>query len=90
MPLIDETPESLEKKVKEQKRSVDALEISKPKSVVYTDHDDPFVTVDGGDKPAHIYSLSPLAWVPCGDNIYVLELLKKGYIRIEADGRRNS
>ena len=58
--------------------------ISDPKSIVYTDHEDPFHRAD--DEGRHIYSLSPLAWVPCGNGKYVLELLKKGHIRIVPDG----
>ena len=53
---------------------------------MYTDHDDIVAMIDTADAPTHIYGLSPLAWVSCGDEIYVLELLGSGYIRIEPDG----
>jgi ATP-dependent helicase IRC3 len=46
--------------------------------------------LDGSDKGVHIYGLSPLAWVACGNGIYVLELLKKGHIRIEPNNLCNS
>lgn len=89
--LIDETRESLEKRAEEARggeksQSNDAVRTLDLKSITYTDHDDPFDVLNGADKEGHIYGLSPLAWVACGNDIYVLELLKKGYIRIERDG----
>ena len=66
--------------------SFDPISIPDPTSVIYTDHDDIIAMIDTADTPTHIYGLSPLAWVVCGDGIYVLELLKAGYIRIEPDG----
>ena len=90
----DETTESLEKRAAEREQldilvspnDSNTISIPDPTSISYTDYDHPFETVDVKDKSVHIYSLSPLAWVACGDDIYVLELLKRGYIRIEPDG----
>ena len=94
--LTDETREALEKRVEEieegnkSEKLKDTPKIQDPKSIIYTDHDDPFEVLDVSDKGGHIYSLSPLAWVACGNGIYVLELLKKGYIRIEPNGMCNA
>jgi ATP-dependent helicase IRC3 len=55
-----------------------------PKTVTYIDYDNPFVLADqnAGISP-HIMQLSPNAWVDCGEDIYVLECIGKGHIRIE-------
>lgn len=54
-----------------------------PISVTYKDYDDPFsFTADSSGAP-HIFGLSKLSWVGCGEEIYVLECLGKGYIRVE-------
>jgi ATP-dependent helicase IRC3 len=66
--------------------------IPDPRSVTYIDYDDPFSLVNQslGTSP-HITQLSRNAWVGCGDDIYVLECLGKGHIRIEPvpDGERD-
>ncbi|KAF8560312.1 P-loop containing nucleoside triphosphate hydrolase protein [Imleria badia] len=59
--------------------------IPEPTSVTYLDYDDPFAMVDSFSGAPHISRLSPNAWIGCGSNIYVLECLGKGYIRIEPD-----
>lgn len=63
-----------------------------PRSVTYIDYDDPFSLVNQslGTSP-HIAQLSRNAWVGCGDDIYVLECLGKGHLRIEPvpDGERD-
>lgn len=59
--------------------------IPEPCSVTYLDYDDPFAMVDSFSGAPHIPRLSPNAWVGCGSDIYVLECLGKGYIRIEPD-----
>lgn len=58
--------------------------IPDPRSVTYIDYDDPFSLVNQslGTSP-HIAQLSRNAWVGCGDDIYVLECLGKGHIRID-------
>lgn len=58
--------------------------IPDPRSVTYIDYEDPFSLVNQslGTSP-HIAQLSRNAWVSCGDDIYVLECLGKGHIRIE-------
>ena len=57
--------------------------IPDPTSITYLDYDDPFAMVDSFSGAPYISRLSPNAWVGCGSNIYVLECLGKGYIRIE-------
>ncbi|KAH9044720.1 P-loop containing nucleoside triphosphate hydrolase protein [Lactarius pseudohatsudake] len=58
--------------------------IPDPRSVTYIDYEDPFSLVNQslGTSP-HIAQLSRNAWVSCGDDIYALECLGKGHIRIE-------
>jgi ATP-dependent helicase IRC3 len=60
------------------------LSLPDPKSVTYIDYDDPFALVNQsvGTSP-HIAQLSQNAWVVCGEDIYVLECIGKGHIRIE-------
>lgn len=87
--LLDESTESLEERREEH---TDPLITSKqdtrddipdPTSVTYTDYDDPFSFVDQGSGAPQLRKLSNYAWVGCGGDIYVLECLGKGYIRIE-------
>ncbi len=60
-------------------------DIPDPKSVTYIDYDNPFALVQDTSGAPHIAKLSTYAWVGCGDDIYVLECLGKGYIRIKQD-----
>ena len=82
---IDETTESLEKQAEAfeamRTKSVSPF-VPDPISILYTDEDDPFTA----QKPGHINALSKFAWVSCGDEIFVIELLAKGFIRIEHPG----
>jgi ATP-dependent helicase IRC3 len=61
-----------------------SMDIPRPKSVTYIDHDNPFSLVDSASGAPHISKISSYAWVGCGDNVYVLECLGKGYIRLES------
>lgn len=54
-----------------------------PTCVTYVDYEDPFAFVDNFSGAPHLSKLSPNAWVGCGNDIYILECLGKGYIRIE-------
>jgi ATP-dependent helicase IRC3 len=58
-------------------------DIPEPKSVTYIDHDDPFSLAEDATGAPHIAKLSTHSWVGCGDDIYVLECMAKGFIRIE-------
>ncbi|KAI0082294.1 P-loop containing nucleoside triphosphate hydrolase protein [Panus rudis PR-1116 ss-1] len=95
----DESTESLEER-RGQKDGITQLnrladttdEIPEPTSVTYTDYDDPFCLVNQASGAPHIVKFSPHAWVGCGNDIYVLECMGKGYIRIEPvekDGARH-
>ena len=53
-----------------------------PKFITYIDHEDPFVFVDQGSGDPGLRKLTLNAWVSCGDGMYVLECIGKGYIRI--------
>ncbi|KAJ3908588.1 P-loop containing nucleoside triphosphate hydrolase protein [Lentinula edodes] len=82
--IEDETLESLEEKSSAQIALQDADNVPDPESVTYTDYEDPFAFISkfSGLSP-HINQLSSYAWVGCGSDIYVLECLGKGFIRIE-------
>ncbi|KAI0032731.1 P-loop containing nucleoside triphosphate hydrolase protein [Vararia minispora EC-137] len=55
-----------------------------PKSVTFVDYEDPFALVHrSSGTPPHITKISRHEWVGCGGDIYVLECLGKGHIRIE-------
>jgi ATP-dependent helicase IRC3 len=58
-------------------------DIPDPKYITYVDYQNPFALVDGCSGAPHITKLSTNAWVGCGEDIYILECLGKGYIRIE-------
>ena len=58
-------------------------DIPEPTSVTYIDHEDPFSLVSESSGAPHIAALSKHAWVGCGGDVYVLECLGKGYMRIE-------
>jgi ATP-dependent helicase IRC3 len=58
-------------------------DIPDPTSVTYLDYDDPFAFVAGSSGAPHIAKLSLNAWVGCGGDVYVLECMGKGHVRIE-------
>ncbi|KAG1749940.1 P-loop containing nucleoside triphosphate hydrolase protein [Suillus paluster] len=58
-------------------------DIPDPKYITYLDYQNPFALVDGCSGAPHVAKLSTNAWVGCGNDIYILECLGKGYIRIE-------
>ncbi|TFY82646.1 hypothetical protein EWM64_g1369 [Hericium alpestre] len=59
-------------------------DVPEPTSVTYVDYGDPFSLVKhASSTPTHISQISRNAWVSCGDNIYVLECIGKGHIRIQ-------
>ncbi|KDQ63526.1 hypothetical protein JAAARDRAFT_120193 [Jaapia argillacea MUCL 33604] len=82
----DETTESLEERsaAMEMMGGSDTKDhIPDPKSITYVDHENPFSLVDHASGAPHISKLSSHAWVGCGGDVYVLECLGKGHIRIE-------
>ncbi|KAJ3479603.1 hypothetical protein NLI96_g8938 [Meripilus lineatus] len=89
--IDDNSTEELEERSKE-KENADTMQSSPdyasdvpdPKSVTYVDHDDPFSLVDQSSGAPHIRTLSRHAWVGCGGDVYVLECMGKGFIRIES------
>jgi ATP-dependent helicase IRC3 len=62
---------------------VEADDVPSPKSVTFTDFDNPFSFVGQSFGAPHAAKLSQLAWVGCGGDIYILECMGKGYIRLE-------
>lgn len=60
--------------------------IPEPRSILYTDDDDPFSIASDTQKPGHINAMSGFSWVSCGNEIFVIELVGKGFIRIERPG----
>jgi hypothetical protein len=81
--FADETIESLEKRAAETIALDSTDEIPEPRSVTYKDYENPFSLVSQGSGAPQIAKLSPYAWVGCGEDIYVLECLGKGHVRIE-------
>ncbi|RPD82473.1 P-loop containing nucleoside triphosphate hydrolase protein [Lentinus tigrinus ALCF2SS1-7] len=86
----DETIESLEERraAVEEGDGIDTPKygpsgpVPQPKSVTYIDHDDPFVLADQASGDPNIRTMTRNGWVCCGDDVYVLECLGKGYIRV--------
>ncbi|ETW86880.1 hypothetical protein HETIRDRAFT_456722 [Heterobasidion irregulare TC 32-1] len=61
-----------------------ADDIPDPTTVTYIDFENPFSLVnEASGVPPHVAQLSRNSWVGCGDDIYVLECLGKGHVRIE-------
>lgn len=79
----DDTPESLERRSGELLASSEADNVPRPTTVTYTEHDDPFSLIGDSSGSPHIALLSPNAWVACGNDIYVLDLVGWGRIRVE-------
>ncbi|KAL0951262.1 hypothetical protein HGRIS_007976 [Hohenbuehelia grisea] len=85
---VDIQDESLENMEAHQVKLVSSASdtdnlIPKPESVTYTDYDNPFALVEDSSGAPNIIAISPNAWVGCGGDIYVLECLGRGHIRIE-------
>lgn len=66
--------------------SPDSLDdVPEPKSVTYIDYENPFALVHEGSGAPNIHTLSSYAWAGCGGDVYVLECMGKGFIRIEPE-----
>ena len=59
------------------------LNIRDPKEVTFIDYENPFALAEDASGIPHINELSRHAWVSCGGEIYVLECMGKGYVRLE-------
>ncbi|PFH54425.1 hypothetical protein AMATHDRAFT_134467 [Amanita thiersii Skay4041] len=81
--IDDETLESLEKRAQELISLDTQDDVPAPTTVTYTDYDNPFSLVEGSSGAPHISAMSKNAWVGCGKDIYVLECLGKGFVRVE-------
>ncbi|TFK41214.1 P-loop containing nucleoside triphosphate hydrolase protein [Crucibulum laeve] len=82
--INDETTEFLEKRAADIfVPHEDPDIIPAPKTVTYIDYENPFSLVKDTSGAPHIATLSKNAWVGCGEDVYVLECLAKGYVRIE-------
>ncbi|KAG8876820.1 hypothetical protein FRB97_003911, partial [Tulasnella sp. 331] len=61
-----------------------------PKSVTYIDYDNPFsLAADASGSPT-LFLLSPFAWVQCGSDVWILDCLGRGFIKVlkvVGDGR---
>ncbi|KAI0825051.1 P-loop containing nucleoside triphosphate hydrolase protein [Trametes gibbosa] len=89
----DETIETIEQRMVtlEAENDIDDMPVNDttsrsiptPKSVTYVDYDDPFVLLDQASGDPNIRKLSRNAWVCCGEGVYILECLGKGYVRVE-------
>ena len=84
--------ESLEGRAQERKKEAGiglavestSLEVPPPESVTFMDFDNPFAFIKEccGTTPI-IHQLSSLAWVGVGGDVYILECLGAGFIRVE-------
>ncbi|KAJ6621692.1 P-loop containing nucleoside triphosphate hydrolase protein [Mycena sp. CBHHK59/15] len=81
--IDDETTESLERRTAESIVLDSTDDIPEPRSVTYKDYDNPFSLVNHGSGAPQIAKFSNYAWVGCGEDVFVLECLGKGHVRIE-------
>lgn len=79
---LDKSLESLEARASES--TFPDADVPTPTSITYTEEEDPFSVSSHGSS--HVAELSRNSWVGCGDDIYVLECIGKGFIRIERSG----
>lgn len=59
-----------------------AYNVPLPLSVTYDDYENPWSLSSDASGSPHLRTMSPYSWVACGD-VYVLECLRVGYIKIE-------
>ncbi|EJD04075.1 P-loop containing nucleoside triphosphate hydrolase protein [Fomitiporia mediterranea MF3/22] len=87
--IIDgQTPEELEKRAAAligEADKFDSDDVPDPGSITYIDYDNPFDLVQDASGAPHITKISRFAWVGCGGDVYVLECMGKGYIKIQPD-----
>ncbi|GJJ13898.1 hypothetical protein Clacol_008155 [Clathrus columnatus] len=76
------TIESLEERVDGEK-GFQTSYVPEPTSIIYVDYDNPFSLVHEASGSPHVSTLSSFSWVACGGDIFILECLQRGYIRIE-------
>jgi ATP-dependent helicase IRC3 len=50
------------------------------------DEDDPFALASDAQNLSHINAMSGFQWVSCGDEVFVIEIVRRGHIRIERYG----
>ncbi|KIL70887.1 hypothetical protein M378DRAFT_183448 [Amanita muscaria Koide BX008] len=81
--IDDESLEMLEKRKTEALGLDTPDDIPQPTAVTYIDYEDPFSLVEEASGAPHVSAISKNAWVGCGADIYVLECLGKGYVRVE-------
>lgn len=91
----DETIDSLEARAASQMGggggdlNYDDGPLVEPESVTYTDYENPFALVEDSSGAPHIAQLSKFAWVGCGEDIYILECLGKGHLKIDSVTEEN-
>lgn len=54
-----------------------------PLTVTYDDYENPWSLSNDASGSPHLRKMSPYSWVACGGDVYVLECLRAGYIKIE-------
>jgi ATP-dependent helicase IRC3 len=80
---LDMTIDDLRKAEVETSVNWEKPTVKAPTQITYIEHENPFSTVDNASGAPHTSQLSSNAWVGCGGDIYVLECLGRGFIRIE-------
>ncbi|KAG6873031.1 hypothetical protein C0992_009142, partial [Termitomyces sp. T32_za158] len=82
-PSSDDTLESLERRAREHIASSDVYNVPQPTTVTYTEYENPFSLFGDSSGVPNIATLSNNAWVACGGDVYVLDLLGEGHIKVE-------
>lgn len=83
--LPEESLTSLEEHITEQRvaEAHSVSDVPDPTSVTYVDYEDPFSFVDDAFGAPSIRKMSSWAWLGLGDDVYLLECLGKGFVRVE-------
>lgn len=81
---LDETTESLRERASAVIARDTESNVPRPKSVTYIDYENPFSMVnEASSGTPYVATLSKYAWVGCGGDVYVLDLMGKGHVRIQ-------
>ncbi|THH11226.1 hypothetical protein EW145_g819 [Phellinidium pouzarii] len=82
---VGEEPETLEKRATAllDGGRREPVDVPDPISVTFVDYDNPFDLAQDASGAPHITQLSRYAWVGCGGDVYTLECMGKGFIKIE-------
>ncbi|KZV93999.1 P-loop containing nucleoside triphosphate hydrolase protein [Exidia glandulosa HHB12029] len=80
---LEELEKRAEKILTPRESSSSDVDIAGQKSITYQDYESPFALAADSSGAPHISELSSHAWCGVSDDIYVLQCLAKGFIRIQ-------